>query len=178
MYSNSKVVWDNWLKVYCAALCLVAQLCLTLCDPMDCSLPGSSIHGDSPAKNTGEGCHTLLRGIFPTQGLNPGLHCRQILYHLGPKGSPKVYYLSPNPAFASFQLCDLGKNTLCLGTSVSYQGHQEIYVKCLNPYLAHMKNPIFFTRKKNYRVITISLSASDWSVSHILVNHLRFSLCL
>ena len=33
-------------------------------------------------KNTGVGCHALLQGIFPTQGLNPGvLHCRQILYH-------------------------------------------------------------------------------------------------
>ena len=38
---------------------------------------------NSPGKNTGEGCHTLLQGIFPTQGLNPGLlHCRQILYCL------------------------------------------------------------------------------------------------
>ena len=34
---------------------------------------------------------TLLQGIFPTQGLNPGLlHCRQILYHLGHKGSPRI----------------------------------------------------------------------------------------
>ena len=32
-------------------LCLVAQLCLTLCDPMDCSPPGTSVHGDSPGKN-------------------------------------------------------------------------------------------------------------------------------
>ena len=31
---------------------LVIQLCLTLCDPMDCSPPGSSVHGDSPGKNT------------------------------------------------------------------------------------------------------------------------------
>ena len=38
---------------------------------MDCSLPGSSVHGDSPGKNTGVGCHFLLQGIFPTQGLNP-----------------------------------------------------------------------------------------------------------
>jgi len=45
-------------------LCLVAQSC----DPMDCSLPGSSVHGDSPGKNTGVGCHALLQGIFPTQG--------------------------------------------------------------------------------------------------------------
>ena len=36
-------------------LCLVAQSCLTLCDPMDCSPPGSSVHGDFPGKNTGVG---------------------------------------------------------------------------------------------------------------------------
>ena len=36
-------------------------------------LPGSSVHGDSPGKNTGVGCHVLLQGIFPTQGLNPCL---------------------------------------------------------------------------------------------------------
>ena len=35
---------------------------------MDCSLPGSSVHGDSPRKNTGMGCCALLQGIFPTQG--------------------------------------------------------------------------------------------------------------
>ena len=36
-------------------LCLVAQSCLTLCDPVDCSPPGSSVHGDFPGKNTGVG---------------------------------------------------------------------------------------------------------------------------
>ena len=45
-----------------------------LCNPMDCSLPGSSFHGDSPGKNTGVGCHTLLQRIFSTQGLNPVFH--------------------------------------------------------------------------------------------------------
>ena len=56
---------------------------------MDQSLPGSSVHGDSPGKNTGVGCHALLQGIFPTQGLNPSLpHCRQILYLLSHQGSP------------------------------------------------------------------------------------------
>ena len=61
---------------------LVTQSCLTLHNPKDCSLPGSSVHWDSPGKNTGVGCHSFLQGIFPTQGLNPGLlHCRQILYH-------------------------------------------------------------------------------------------------
>ena len=62
---------------------LVAWSCPTLCDPMDCSLPGSSVHGNSPGKNPGVGCHALLQGIFPTQGSNPGLpHCRRVLYHL------------------------------------------------------------------------------------------------
>ena len=42
----------------------VAQLCLTPCDPMDCSPPGSSVHGNSPGKNTGVGSHSLLQGIF------------------------------------------------------------------------------------------------------------------
>ena len=51
------------------------QLCLTLCDPMDCSLPGFSVHGASLGKNTGMGCHDLLQGIFPIQGLNPHLLC-------------------------------------------------------------------------------------------------------
>ena len=73
----------------CAVFCLAAQSCLTLCDPLDCSLPGSSVHGDSPGKNTGVGCHGLLQGIFPVQGLNPGLlHCRRIFYHLRHQGSP------------------------------------------------------------------------------------------
>ena len=68
---------------------LVAHSCLTLCDPMDCSPPGSSVHGDSPGKNTLVGSHSLLQGIFPTEELNPGLlHCRQILYHLSHQGSP------------------------------------------------------------------------------------------
>ena len=52
---------------------LVAQLYLTLCDPMDYSPSGSSVHGDSPGKHTGLGCHGLLQEIFPTQELNPGL---------------------------------------------------------------------------------------------------------
>ena len=72
-------------------LCLLAQSCLTLCDPMDCSPSGSSFHGDSPGKNTGLGCHPLLQRIFTTQGLNPGLqYYRWILYHLSHQGNPRI----------------------------------------------------------------------------------------
>ena len=76
---------------YClrCAVCLVTQSCLAFCDPVDCSPPGSSVHGDSPGKNTGVGCHALLQGIFSTQRSNPGLlHCRWIFYHLSHQGSP------------------------------------------------------------------------------------------
>ena len=52
----------------------VAQSCLTLCDPMDSSLPGSSDHGIFQARITGVSCHFLLQEIFLTLGLNPGLH--------------------------------------------------------------------------------------------------------
>ena len=46
---------------------------------------------NSPGQNTGVGSHSLLQGIFPTQGFNPGLsHCRRILYQLSRKGSPRI----------------------------------------------------------------------------------------
>ena len=61
------------------------QSCLTLCDPMDCSPPGSSVHGDSLGENTGVGCHFLLQGFFPTQNRTSVsyISCigRQALYH-------------------------------------------------------------------------------------------------
>ena len=49
--------------------------CSILCQPMDCSLPGSPVHEDSPGTNTGMSCHAFLQGIFPTQGLNLYLLC-------------------------------------------------------------------------------------------------------
>ena len=60
------------------------QSCLTLCDPMDCSPLGSSVHGILQGKNIEVGCHFLLQGIFLTQGSNMCLlyllHCKQNLY--------------------------------------------------------------------------------------------------
>ena len=50
-----------------SAVCVcVSKLCLNLCELMDCSLPGSSVHGDSPGKNT---AIPFSRGIFPTPGI-------------------------------------------------------------------------------------------------------------
>ena len=85
---------------------LVAQSCPTHCNPMDCSPPDSSVHGDSLGKNTGAGCHALLQCIFPTQGSNPGLpHCRCFLYRLSHQGSPYSLFSSVQ-SLSHVQLCD------------------------------------------------------------------------
>ena len=104
-------------------VCLVAQSCPTLCNTTDCSLSGSSVHGRSPGKNTRVGCHTLLQGIFPTQGSNPGLpYCRQILYRLNYQGSPGMVSIQ----FISVaQLCP----TLCYPMNCGKPGlpvHHEL----------------------------------------------------
>ena len=57
------------------------------------SLPPHGLYSprNSPGKNTGVGSLSFLQGIFPTQGLNPGLpHCRRILYQLSHKGNPRI----------------------------------------------------------------------------------------
>ena len=77
-------VWSR-IKVYDASGSAMkmkvsaAQSCPTLCNP---SLLSAL---DSPGESTGVGCHSLLQGIFLTQGSSLGLpHCRQILYCLSP----------------------------------------------------------------------------------------------
>ena len=71
-------------------LCEVAQLCLTL-RPHGVWPHGLHSPWNSPGQNTGVGSHFFLQGIFPAQGLNPGLpHCRQILYQLSHQGNPRT----------------------------------------------------------------------------------------
>ena len=66
------------------------QSCLTLCDPMNCSPPGSSVHGILKARIQVWVAFPFIR-IVPTQGLNPGLlHCRQILYRLCYQENPHL----------------------------------------------------------------------------------------
>ena len=87
-------------------MCLVTQSCLTLCDPMDWSPPGSYVPGDSPGKNTRVGCQALLQGIFLTQRLNPGLpHCGRILYHLSHQGGPRILEWEAYPFSRGYSQC-------------------------------------------------------------------------
>ena len=73
---------------------LVIRLCPTL-QSIDYTPPGSSVLGILQARilEWGVGCHALLRGIFLTQGLHPGLpHCRQVRYHLSPQVQIRLYH--------------------------------------------------------------------------------------
>ena len=94
------VVVNPWCvtgsRAVLCVLCLVAQSCLTLCHPMDCSPPGSSVHGDSPGENTGVSCHALLQGICPTP--NPGIKPRSPAWQADslPSESPgKPWFIGP-----------------------------------------------------------------------------------
>ena len=49
----------------------VGHPCPNPYDPIDCSPPGSSVHGDSPGNNTGVGCHAILQGNLPNAGIEP-----------------------------------------------------------------------------------------------------------
>ena len=69
----------------CAMLCFIIQSCLILCKPMDCSPPGSSVHGIFQVRIPEWVSMPSSRGIFPTQGSYPSLpQCRWILYPLKP----------------------------------------------------------------------------------------------
>ena len=134
----------EWLACTCAK---VLQLCLTLCNPVGCSPPGSSAHGNFtqehwsglPFPSPGD---LPDPGIFLTQGSNPGLlHCRQILCRPSYEGSSHLWRLevqdqglvSPGTSLPAFWLrlhllfslcaCMSRPNVLCL------QGHQFYEIK-------------------------------------------------
>ena len=76
MESYEKVDWAwgfflNHVSFRCACVHAKSlQSCLILCDPMDCILPGSRVHG-IPSKNAGMGCHALLQRNLPDLGIKP-----------------------------------------------------------------------------------------------------------
>ena len=112
-YRRSQLYWHYYQNIYffnktrfsysnlCASFfeslskqpccCLVTKSCLTLCNPMDCSLPGSSVRGISQARILEWVVMSPSRGIFPTQRSNPGLlRWRWILYCLSHQESPRI----------------------------------------------------------------------------------------
>ena len=81
---------NDWWRIYHVKLCVgESESRSVMCN----SLWPRGLYSpwNSPGQNTGVGSLSLLQGIFPTQGSNPGLlHCRQILYQLSHKGSPRI----------------------------------------------------------------------------------------
>ena len=105
-----------------------SQSCPTLCDPMDCGPPGSSVRGIFPGKNAGVDSHSLLQGIFPTQGLNPRLpHWQADSLPLSCQGSPQASWeatkqlsLAPHPHLQALVPGTLswGKAAVCPAPSI------------------------------------------------------------
>ena len=93
---------------------LVIQLSLTLCDPMDCSPPGSSVHGIMQARILEWAAVPFSRDL-PNPGL---LHCRLILYHLSHQGSPLIHLnKSINKYLYEIQMRKIQKNKSRLNPS-------------------------------------------------------------
>ena len=79
---------------------------------------------DSPGKNIGVGCQSLLQGIFLAQGLSLGLlHCRWILYHLSHQGSPRILEWVAYPFFRGSSWPKNWTGVSCIaGRFFTYQG--------------------------------------------------------
>ena len=87
---------------------------------------------NSPGQNTGVGSLSLLQGIFPTQGLNPGPpHYSQILYQLSHKGSPRIleWVVYPFSSGSSWSRDQMGVSCIVGGLSICYL---TLYRKCLS----------------------------------------------
>ena len=100
IYSSSFLLLFFLASHTVKSICVCAkslQLCPTLCNPMDCSPPGSSVHGDSLGNNPGVDCRALLQGISQIQGSNSHLYVsciiRQVLYHQSHLGNPSKVYM-------------------------------------------------------------------------------------
>ena len=132
------------------------QSCPTLCDPMYCSLLGSTVHGDFPCKNTGVGCRVLLQGIFPTQVSNPRLpHCRQILYRWATREA-WAYLLCMKYIVVfscSETLCTVRRNTYMSFNMDKSHKHDVKNKRNLQKKRTHMAWPLYInlkTRQKYY----------------------------
>ena len=70
---KGQITWPASARAWGPCVCVLTCAQLLSCDPMDCSAPGSFLHGTSQARILEVSCHFLLQGIFPTQGLTLGL---------------------------------------------------------------------------------------------------------
>ena len=107
---------------------LVAQRHLTLCDPMDCRLPGSSVHGILQARILEWVAIPFSRWSFSSPGSNPSrLHCRQILYCLSHQGSPNLTLFNKNKFSLSLLFFEGLSWPTAWGIFVSQSGIEPVF---------------------------------------------------
>ena len=157
---------DVFILIYVLCSAKSLQSCPTLCDPMNCSLPGSSVHGVLQARILEWVAMPSSREIFPTQGSNPWLlqlmHCRQITAE--PPGKPILIYILPYNPKRYFELLVQTVPILSIGSSfrvaLSFSDvhwsfcflvlHDSLVLKdvqCLFPFSApQLQNQIFLKR--------------------------------
>ena len=131
---------------------------------MDCSPPGSSVHGYSPGKNTGVDCHALLQGIFPTQRSNPSLpqllHCRQILYQWAMGEAPNESEFL-NIQFVQSTLLIAKEGFSGIGNKVSIPKKAWVR-KVLTPFC------LIYVKEKKKKSLTLSHTVSNPYLEELL----------
>ena len=132
----------------CGCCCLVAKSCLTLRELMDCSPPDSWVHGDSPGKNIGVGCHFLFQGIFLTQGSNLCLlHWQVDSSLMSLQGSPKIPPLglrNPTQHLSRGIMLQGGQSCPSKGEFPSLGGCHPKPGLHRSPYTSHSKRRVTF----------------------------------
>ena len=141
MENIREFIESNWnegivrisLILYSPCACVLSHFShIWLCEPMDCSPPGSSVCGDSPGKDTGVGYNGLLQGIFLTQGSNPHLLC---FLHWQAGSLPLV--LPGKPLYRPYYRIKTGKNI--------YQHTRTAWPACFDVFTFHPDQCVFFT---------------------------------
>ena len=102
-------------------LCLATQSCSTLCDPVDCSPPGASVHGDSLGKNTGVGSLSLLQGIFLTWDQTQVSRLAGGFFIISHQGSPRIMEWVVYPISREFPWPRNGTWISCIAGGSFYQ---------------------------------------------------------
>ena len=164
----------------CRVLCfmyLVAQSSdWALCDFMYCCPPSSSVHGDSPGKNTGVGCHALLQGIFTNQVLNPGLPYHvQILYHLSHQGSSWMLMWIAYPFSRGSSWPENGTGASCIadGFSTSWAIREALVLFRELPLISTSLR-LFLVSCDQLNPILPSVTRLLWKYNHLLM-YLRYT---
>ena len=131
---------------------------------------------NSPGQNTGVDSLSLLPGIFPTQGLNPGFpHCWQIPYQLSHKGSPRIleWVAYPFSSGSSWPRDQTGVFLHCrqIPYQLSYEGSPDWINK-----MCYIQTQILFSLKKKKKFLTFMTTYTDLEgimrskVSHRSIN--------